>query len=85
MERPWVRLGELELDNWCDDIGFFKRAGEAGFESFCDLECVAGHVASVIVHPKLMGNQWYTSYWTASGEGEPVVPQVFPELETVKV
>ena len=22
MQEPWIRLGELESDHWCDDIGF---------------------------------------------------------------
>lgn len=81
MEKPWIRLGELEADNWCDDIGFFKRVGEAGFKMYCDTSVRAGHVSNMIVHPKKVNGQWFTSYWTATAEGEPMVPQTPPKVE----
>ncbi len=61
MEQPWIRLGEYELDQWCDDIGFFNRARAAGFEIFCDLNCQAGHSFSGIIWPMYAENRWLTS------------------------
>lgn len=63
MERPWVRLGELIADGWCDDIGFFNRAREAGFKIYCDTEARVGHMTTLIVEP-IKGDDglWYTQY-----------------------
>ena len=68
LEEPWVRLGELEKDHWCDDIGFFRRTREAGFQLYCDLDVVAGHMANVVIWPQKKGGVWTTIYDT-SGEG----------------
>lgn len=37
LEKPWIRLGELNSEEWCDDIGFFNRLRKAGIQSYCDL------------------------------------------------
>lgn len=64
LEEPWVRLGELEKDEWCDDIGFFKRVREAGFKIYCDLDMPVGHFASLTVWPGRKENKWHTVYDT---------------------
>lgn len=64
MEQPWIRLGELEKDNWSDDIGFFRRVREIGFQSYCDLDCQVGHMATVTIWPRLVDGKWHTSYDT---------------------
>jgi len=51
MEEPWIRMGELESDMWCDDLGFFKRVREAGFDIFLDTSVLVGHQASVVIWP----------------------------------
>src|SRR5215467_564714 len=38
LEKPWIRLGELNQEEWCDDIGFFKRVREANIQCFVDTE-----------------------------------------------
>ena len=68
MEKPWVRLGELKKDGWCDDTGFFFRAHKAGIESFCDLNVHVGHMASVTIWPAFIDNKWMVNYDT-QGEG----------------
>lgn len=77
IDKPWIRLGELEKDHWCDDIGFFRRVRQAGIKVHCDLDIRVGHIASMIVWPELQGDTWYTKYDTA-GEGSALVPQQFP-------
>ena len=67
IEKPWVRLGELNPQEWCDDIGFFKRVREAGIKSYCDLECKIGHIGSMIVWPTRVENEWYAGYDTGPG------------------
>jgi organic radical activating enzyme len=81
LDKPYVRLGELEKDHWCDDIGFFRRVREAGFKLYCDLDCLVGHMASVTVWPNPIDGKWMTSY-ESNGEASVSFPQVIPELET---
>ena len=64
MEKPWIRLGELESDQWCDDLGFFKRAREAGFKLFCDMSVCVGHIASVMIYPSFREGAWHIVYDT---------------------
>lgn len=64
MERPWVRLGELTKDGWCDDIGFFYRVRQMGYEIYCDLNAQCGHMATVTIWPAFMNNQWMVNYDT---------------------
>ena len=75
--RPYVRLGELNSEQWCDDIGFFKRVREAGFKSYVDMECCVGHMGTMIVWPAYKDGQWYTNYDT-NGTGSINTPQVVP-------
>jgi GT2 family glycosyltransferase len=79
LEKPWIRLGELEKDHWCDDIGFFRRVREAGFKAYCDLSTTVGHMATVKVWPKFENGQWYTVYDT-NGKGQVMFPAIVPEL-----
>jgi len=74
MEPPWIRLGELTLDGWCDDIGFFKRAREKGIKSYCDLSQRVGHTASVTVWPNKQDGKWFTTY-DSYGSGQLSTPQ----------
>jgi len=79
MENPWVRLGELDPQEWCDDIGFFNRARAVGIKMYCDTECLLGHIGTVIVSPRKHEGKWYTDYDT-SGKGAVSTPQVNPWL-----
>src|SRR5260221_2938867 len=62
LEQPYVRLGEIELDEWCDDVGFFNRCRKAGFEIWCDLDAPVGHMTNVTIWPEKHDNQWLTNY-----------------------
>jgi len=62
--EPWIRLGELTPDEWCDDIGFFKRVREAGFKIHCDLDLFVGHFAPLTVWPGKQDGKWQTVYDT---------------------
>lgn len=82
MEKPWVRLGELDPQEWCDDIGFFKRVREAGFEIYCDTECLIGHIGSVCTWPVKQGKDWLIGYDTG-GAGMISTPVVNPTVKAV--
>lgn len=77
MERPWVTLGELTKDDWCDDIAFFNRAQKAGFKMYVDLDCLVGHMASLTVFPRYIDGKWMTVYDT-TGEGQVSFPMLRP-------
>lgn len=79
LSPPWVRLGEIEKDGWCDDIGFFNRVTEAGFKMYCDLDVPVGHMNSLILWPTKTPQGWFTEY--KSEQGNVLVPQTIPSLE----
>lgn len=52
LEKPYIRMGELEPDMWCDDLGFFQRLRQSGFtEFYCDLNVRVGHMATSVIWP----------------------------------
>ena len=76
LEKPYVRLGEVEKDGWSDDIGFFNRVREAGFEIYCDLDARVGHLTTFMAWPHKVDNKWYTEY--KSPNGNILIPQMVP-------
>ncbi len=80
LEKPYVRLGELNQEEWCDDIGFFKRVREAGIQSYCDMEAMIGHMGTMIIWPNRQDGKWFTGYDTG-GTGSINTPQIVPEPE----
>lgn len=79
LEKPYVRLGELDSEHWCDDMGFFNRVRKAGIQSYCDMECRIGHMGTMIVWPDKIDGKWYSSYDTNGKELSINVPQIIPE------
>jgi hypothetical protein len=78
MEKPYFRLGELESDQWCDDIGFFHRVKTTtDVKSFVDLDCKVGHIGTLIIWPSYEKNMWLTGYDT-NGKGMISTPQIHP-------
>ena len=81
MEKPWIRLGELDPEQWCDDMGFFKRVREAGFQPYCDTNVRIGHMGTMIIWPdRKEDGQWLTGYDT-NGTGMIRTPQFYPEMK----
>ena len=84
LEKPYVRLGEVEKDGWSDDIGFFNRVREAGFSLYCDLDVKVGHMTSMMLWPNKVNEKWYTEY--KNQHGNVLVPQmVTTKTESDKV
>jgi len=76
LEKPYVRLGQLDSEEWCDDIEFFKRVREAGIEMFCDTDVHIGHQGTMIVKPKRdKDGNWLTNY-DSGGKFSIDVPQI---------
>lgn len=89
LEKPYIRLGELNSEEWCDDIGFFKRVREVGIKSYIDLSVQLGHIRTVIYKPNFVNGAWFSGYNTGSPTlvNVPVFdPNVGPQqsLETVE-
>lgn len=82
MEEPWVRLGELDKDGWCDDVGFFNRARAVGYDIWCDLDAPVGHMTYNIIWPENVDGVWYTNYKHSSGNVR--IDQNVPTLEEIK-
>lgn len=82
LEQPYVRLGEIEKDGWCDDVGFFNRCREAGFDIYCDLNAPVGHMACVTLWPEMHKDEWFTNYKHPTGNV--LIPQHIPTEEEMK-
>lgn len=79
---PYVRLGEIEKDGWCDDIGFFNRCREAGYEIYCDLNAPVGHMLGVTLWPEHFEGTWYSNYKHDNGNVR--IAQHYPEYKEIK-
>lgn len=64
LTKPYFRLGELDPEEWCDDIGFFFRLHKLGIRCYCDLDCKLGHIGTMIVWPNHNDGKWMTGYDT---------------------
>ncbi len=83
LEKPYVRLGEIQKDGWCDDVGFFNRVRAAGVKLYCDMDTRVGHLTSVAIWPNKVGDAWYSEY--KSDKGNILIPQTIPtDEETAK-
>lgn len=79
LEKPWIRLGEIEKDQWCDDIGFFTRVRKAGYKVHCDMETCVGHIGSMVIWPHNQNGKWMTGY-DSGGSGMLSTPQISPDM-----
>lgn len=77
LEKPYVRLGEIDPEQWSDDVGFFNRIRKAGFRIWCDMECRVGHIGTMIIWPDKTNGEWMSGYDT-TGAGHINIPQIIP-------
>lgn len=62
--KPWITIGQLNAQEWNDDIAFFNRCTQAGYHLFLDLDVRCGHMATATVWPEYKDGQWLTVYDT---------------------
>jgi hypothetical protein len=79
LEKPYFRLGELDPEQWCDDIGFFNRVTKTGVKMYCDMECLVGHIGTVAIWPIRNKDGWHIGYAT-SGDVAVSFPWTTPNL-----
>ncbi len=82
LEPPYVRLGEIDKDGWCDDVGFFNRCRAAGYDIWCDLNAPVGHMTYMTIWPEIHEDEWYTNYKHTNGNVR--ISQNIPTLEEIK-
>ena len=83
MEKPWITLGEIERDHWCDDISFFQRARKKGYKIYVDTQARCGHIMSAVIWPhRTEDGKWFTLYNTGAPETFQV-PQFVPSEEQI--
>lgn len=80
LEKPYIRLGELNPQEWCDDIGFFNRLRAAGVQSYVDLDVKIGHMGTMIIWPDQQDGKWFSGYDT-NGTTKINIPQFIPKPE----
>jgi hypothetical protein len=67
MPDPWIRIGQLNTQEWNDDIDFFNRArGDYDYHLWLDLDVRCGHMGTVVIWPEYKEDKgiWLTSYDT---------------------
>jgi hypothetical protein len=79
----WITIGQLNSQEWNDDIEFFNRCRSFGYKLWLDLDVRCGHMASVAVWPDYQDGKWLTVYDT-QGRGNaaffPAGPkQLYPD------
>lgn len=79
MERPFVRMGEVNPEERNEDIGFCLRARAAGYVIYCDLDLPIGHIGQATFWPSVVNGIWCTAIDT-NGDQIAYVPQTQREL-----
>jgi GT2 family glycosyltransferase len=83
LQNPWVTLGEIEKDGWCDDVAFFNKVRKAGFEMYMDLNARCGHMTSMVLWPTYLAGRWHSEYKNEGGNV--LFPQTVPDMEQISV
>lgn len=60
MEKPWWRLGQLDKEEWSDDVDFCRRARAADFDIWADLDVLVGHQMNTTIWPAVQADGWAT-------------------------
>jgi hypothetical protein len=81
LPKPWVTLGELEADGWCDDIAFFNKVVDAGFKMYCDLTLQVDHMMTVHAGFRRVNDKWMVQY-DCRGQGNVQFPITYPSSDT---
>jgi glycosyltransferase involved in cell wall biosynthesis len=82
LKEPYITLGQLDPENWCDDIKFFNDCRDVGFDIWCDTSVKCGHLVSMAITPFKQNGKWFTAY-NSFGTGQPSIPQQVPSPEAL--
>lgn len=68
LDRPFVRMGEIQKDKRNEDIDFCNRVRAAGYKVYCDLDTVIGHIGTATFWPNNIDGKWFTGIDTGGAE-----------------
>lgn len=68
MKYPWFTLGQIQKDEWGDDLWFSDRANEAGIDVHMDASVRVGHITKCILTPKYVNGEWIIEHFINSNE-----------------
>lgn len=66
-KNKWFTLGQIEPDNWCDDLWFCDRARDAGFKIYIDTGVKIGHVTKCVLTPHYEDGKWSIKFGINEG------------------
>ena len=58
IKAPWFEEGKFISDALGEDLWFAKKAMEAGFRSYLDLDTLMGHITTAGVWPTMQDDKW---------------------------
>lgn len=74
--KPWFTMGEVSPEVLGEDVSFCRRAKDAGFKVWCDMENTMGHLNVGEVRPRrLPDGSWVTVVKFGNGEFEVSAPE----------
>lgn len=84
LEKPYIRVGEVYKDRRGEDTGFCIRAKSAGWNIYCDLDTVIGHMGVSTFWPNSIDGKWFTGVDTGGTEifNIPQETSSKPEIKT---
>lgn len=65
--QKWFTLGQIEPDNWCDDLWFCDRARNAGFKIYLDTSVRIGHITKCVLTPEYADGKWSIKFGINEG------------------
>lgn len=66
-EGKWFTLGQIEPDNWCDDLWFCDRVRDAGFKIYIDTSVRIGHITKCVLTPEYTDGKWSIKFGINEG------------------
>jgi hypothetical protein len=67
IEAPWFEAGTANTNRVGEDVNFCRKARAAGFEIFCDLDAVIGHLSTTAVWPVRESDGWTFAFSMMGG------------------
>ena len=74
---PWWELGAKQRDKCDHDITFSAKVHQAGFQIYCDLDTIIGHITTMNIIPQQDENGLWTTVFSHGDTGI-VMPAAYP-------
>ncbi len=67
--NKWFTIGQIQSDQWGDDLWFCDRARDAGINIYVDSSVRVGHITKCILTPEYINGEWVIQHKINSAEG----------------